>query len=146
VFVRDPSDIGQVVDLFRGREGIAQVLAGEEIARYELDHPRTGEVVLISEPRSWQAYYWWLDDQRAPSFARTVDIHRKPGYDPVELHVDKATRSIPLDATRVRGSHGAPAGDDSQRGIILSSEPGVLYSGSLADTDVYGLVLRQFGI
>ena len=146
VFVRDPGDIGRVVDLFRGREGIAEVLTGEGIARYELDHPRTGEVVLISEPRSWQAYYWWLDDQRAPAFARTVDIHRKPGYDPVELHVDMATRSIPLDATRVRGSHGAPAGDDSQRGIILSSEPGVLYSGSLADTDVYGLVLRQFGI
>jgi hypothetical protein len=73
-----------------------------------------------------------------------VDIHRKPGYDPVELHVDLASRSIPLDATRVRGSHGAPAHSDSQRGVILASRPGVLTQGALADVDVCGVVLRQF--
>ena len=74
---------------------------------------------LISTPNSWQAYYWWIDDARAPKFARTVDIHRKPGYDPVELHFDIATKSIPLDATLVKGSHGAPARDASQRGVLL---------------------------
>ncbi len=76
--------------------------------RYDLDHDRAGDVILISTPNSWQAYYWWLDDANAPAFARTVDIHRKPGYDPVELFFDPATRSIPLDATLVKGSHGAP--------------------------------------
>ena len=65
---------------------------------------------------------------------------------PVELHVDMATRSIPLDATLVKGSHGAPARDESQRGVILASQPGVLDSGTLVDTDVFGIVLRQFGI
>ena len=146
VFVRDAADVGRVAELFRAQEGIAEVLVGDERARYGLNHERSGEVLLISTPNSWQAYYWWLDDARAPGFARTVDIHRKPGYDPVELHFDMATRSIPLDATLVKGSHGAPARDVSQRGVIVASERGVFPMQVLADTDVCGLVLRQFGI
>jgi hypothetical protein len=125
---------------------VAQVLVAEERRNYDLVHERSGEVILISSAGSWQAYYWWRHDNLAPNFARTVDIHRKPGYDPVELHVDMATRSIPLDATLIQGSHGAPARDASQRGIILASQPGVLDSGTLVDTDVFGIVLRQFGI
>jgi len=146
VFVSNTADVGRVADLFRGREGIAEVLVGDERAKYELDHERAGEVVLVSTPNSWQAYYWWTDDARAPKYARTVDIHRKPGYDPVEMHLDMATRGIPLDAALVKGSHGAPPRHESQRGIILSSEKGVLVGQALADTDVYELVLRQFGI
>ena len=146
VFVPNAADIGRVVDLFRGAEGIDEVVTGDDRARYDLDHPRSGEVVLISSPDSWQAYYWWLDDARAPGFARTVDIHRKPGYDPVELHFDPATKSIPLDARRVGGSHGAPARDASQRGVLIASQKGVLFAPTLADIDVCPLVLRQFGI
>ncbi len=146
VFVRDddPQTCAQVVDLFRDAEGFAEVLAGRERAKYALDHERSGEVVLISTRNSWQAYYWWLDDAHAPAFARTVDIHNKPGYDPVELHFDPATKSIPLDATLVRGSHGAPVQDDDQRGVILASRPDVLGMPSLADVDVADIVLRQF--
>ncbi|MCY2992377.1 MAG: alkaline phosphatase family protein [Planctomycetota bacterium] len=146
VFVKDavPAVIQRVKELFRGTAGIEQVLVGDELAHYGLQHPRSGEVVLISTPDSWQAYYWWLDDARAPGFARTVDIHRKPGYDPVELYFDPATRSIPLNATLVQGSHGAPVRNAAQRGVLLASRSGVLGSEHLADTDVAGLVLRQF--
>lgn len=146
VFVRDQRDIGRVVDLFTGQPGFAEVLAGQDRDRYAMSHERSGEVILISEPSSWQAYYWWTDDSRAPEFARTVDIHRKPGYDPVELHIDRATRSIPLDATLIQGSHGAPAKTEAQRGVLLSSERGVFVEQPLADTDLCDIVLRQFGI
>lgn len=154
VFAADSQAAERAAQLFRGREGIAEVLVGPERAKYGLDHERSGEVVLVSSPESWQAYYWWLDDGisgggtacRAPKFARTVDIHRKPGYDPVELHFDPQTRSIPLDARLVRGSHGAPAVDESQRGVMIASDRGVLVGHALADTDVHELVLRQFGI
>lgn len=136
----------QAADLFRGRPGIAEVLVGTQRGRYGLEHPRSGEVILISTPQSWQAYYWWLSDDRAPKFARSVDIHRKPGYDPVELCFDPATKSIPLDATRIRGSHGAPAVDSSQLSVLLASEP-MLFSGPTAkDTDVFGIVLKHFGV
>jgi hypothetical protein len=142
----EPAVIDRVADLFRGREGIADVLVGDQRGRYRLTHPRSGEVILISQPDSWQAYYWWLSDDRAPRFARTVDIHRKPGYDPVELHVDVATKSIPLDATLVKGSHGAPALDRSQRSVMLASRPGLLPGTSMADTDVFNVVLRELGM
>ena len=139
-------NIERVRKLFAGHEGIAEVLVGDELARYELNHLRSGQVVLVSAPNSWQAYYWWLDDARAPPFARTVDIHRKPGYDPVELHFNPATKSIPLDATLVRGSHGAPVRERWQQGVLLTSERGVLEGPPMADTDIFDLVLRQFGI
>ena len=103
-------------------------------------------MILISTPRSWQAYYWWLTDDRAPRFARTVDIHRKPGYDPVELCFNPADKSIPLDATRIKGSHGAPAVDRSQRTVLLASEPTMFPGTELKDTDVFGVVLRHFGL
>lgn len=148
VFVQDQDEvvIRRVAELFANEPGIAEVLRSEEQQRYELAHARCGELVLVSEPNSWQVYYWWLEDQRAPGFARTVDIHRKPGYDPVELFFDPASKSIPLDATLVQGSHGAPALSAEQRGILLSSERGVFVERPLADTDVADIVLRQFGI
>jgi predicted AlkP superfamily pyrophosphatase or phosphodiesterase len=148
VFVkdRDAATIRRVVELFRGKPGIAEVLAGSERDKYALSHERSGDVVLVSTPNSWQAYYYWLDDAQAPKFARTVDIHNKPGYDPVELHFDMATKSIPLNATLVKGSHGAPAATEAQRGVLLSSQRGMFVERPMADTDVCDLVLRQFGI
>lgn len=146
VFVRDSESrqVDRIAALFRSVEGIAEVLQGDELQRYGLNHPRSGDVVLISEANSWQAYYWWLEDSKAPGFARTVDIHRKPGYDPVELHFDATTRSIPLDATLVQGSHGAPVRDTWQRGVLMASEPAVLPSAALSDTDIANVVLAQF--
>ena len=82
----------------------------------------------------------------APAFARSVDIHRKPGYDPVEMFWDPTAKGIPLDANLVRGSHGAPALLPEQRGVLLCSEQGVFVERPLADTDVADIVLRQFGI
>jgi hypothetical protein len=148
VFVKDhePSAIQKVRKLFDGHEGISEVLSHNELSRYELDHTLSGDVVLISSPESWQAYYWWLDDAVAPPFARTVDIHQKPGYDPVEMFWDGVNKGIPLDATLVKGSHGAPARSADQRGVLLSSERGVFVEQPQADTDVADIVLRQFGI
>ncbi len=136
----------RVAELFHGQTGIDEVLLGTQRGRYHLEHPRSGEVILVSTPRSWQAYYWWLSDDRAPQFAGTVDIHRKPGYDPLELCFDPATRRIPLDATRIKGSHGAPAADGSQRSVLLASEPTLFPGPAVADTDVFGIVLKYFGL
>jgi len=148
VFVkdRDPSVIRRVVETFQNQPGFAEVLAGDQRQKYKLAHERAGDVILISPANSWQAYYYWLDDAAAPKFARTVDIHQKPGYDPVELHFDMATKSIPLNAGLIKGSHGAPVTTDAQRGVLLSSRAGVIGKTAVVDTDVYGIVLRQFGI
>lgn len=147
VFVKDATadSISRVVDLFQGVSGIAEVLSGSDRDKYNMSHERSGEVILVSTPNSWQAYYWWLDDAKAPAFAHTVDIHRKPGYDPVELHFDMATKSTPLDATLVQGSHGAPPTTEDQQGVLLASESGHFVE-SVSNTDVCGIVLRALGV
>ena len=148
VFVQnsDPQTIQRARQVLADQPGIAEVIMREDLGRIDLAHPLSGDLVAISEPPSWQAYYWWMEDDRAPAFAHEVDIHRKPGYDPVEMFWDPAIKGIPLDASLVRGSHGAPPFDPSQRGVLLSSERGVFVERPLADTDVADIVLRQFGV
>jgi len=148
VYIRDPDPqvARRAADVLASQSGVAEVLTRDQLNRYDLQHPHCGELVVISEPSSWQAYYWWFDDRHAPAFARSVDIHRKPGYDPVELFFDPSSKSIPLDATLVQGSHGAPAVDPAQRGVLLASQRGVFVERPLADTDVGDIVLRQYGI
>ena len=148
IFVKDaePAIIAKVVDMFTGMPGVADVLTGERLAHFDMDHDRSGEVVLVSTPNSWQAYYWWLDDDNAPAYARTVDIHRKPGYDPVELFIDPATKSIPLDASLVKGSHGAPALDPTQMTVLVCNQPGLFPGPIVRDTDVFGIMSRYFGL
>ena len=107
-----------------------------------LAHERSGEVMLISTANSWQAYYWWTDDDRAPEYARAVDIHNKPGYDPVELCFDMATMSVPLDATLIKGSHGAGKNGQDNFGLLISSMAGL--SGAINDTAVFEIVLNHF--
>jgi predicted AlkP superfamily pyrophosphatase or phosphodiesterase len=147
IFVNgDAATVHRVADAFHGQPGVAEVFDPRHTPQYDLRHAHSGELVVVSAPNSWQAYYWWSDDAQAPTFARTVDIHRKPGYDPVEMFFDPVARGIPLDATLVKGSHGAPPVDPSQRGVLLCSEHGVFVEGPTADTDVADIVLRQFGI
>ncbi len=148
IYVQDASQaiLQQIAGYFTGAPGIDEVLVGPQLAKYGLDHARSGQVVLVSSPNSWQAYYWWLDDAFAPPFARTVDIHRKPGYDPVELFVDPATRSIPLDATLVRGSHGAPVHDESQETVAICSDPGLFPNHVISDRAIFETVMRIFGL
>jgi Type I phosphodiesterase / nucleotide pyrophosphatase len=146
VFVRDGNqDIcRKVVELFEGAAGISEVLDSAGQREYGIAHPRCGDVVLVSSRESWQAYYWWNDDDRAPGFARTVDIHRKPGYDPVELYFDPVRRAIPLDATLVRGSHGAPARAPDQQGVLLCSAPLPAWTESVRDIDIHTMILQHF--
>ena len=145
VFVKDHDQtiIERVAALFDEVDGIAEGLRGDSLNRRFMNHDRSGNIVLVSTPNSWQAYYWWMDDSLAPAFASTVDIHRKPGYDPVELHFDFATKSVPLDATLIKGSHGAPAESEAQQGVFLCSRDCDI-ADSIVDTEIYDLVLGLF--
>ncbi|WP_275415574.1 alkaline phosphatase family protein [Virgisporangium aliadipatigenens] len=90
VYVRDPADLPAVEKICGALPGVAEVLGEEGKREHGLDHDRAGDLVLVAEPDSWFTYYYWLDDARAPDFARLVEIHRKPGYDPAELFFDPA--------------------------------------------------------
>jgi predicted AlkP superfamily pyrophosphatase or phosphodiesterase len=163
VHVADPADIPRVRALIERIDGVAEVLDAEGKARHGLDHPRSGELVALARPDAWFTYYYWEDDARAPDYARTVDIHRKPGYDPVELFLDPALRLpkaaigwrlakrrlgfrtlldvIPLDARLVKGSHGLVTEREEDGPLVISSEPDLLPDGAVAATDVKRLIL-----
>ncbi|MFT3787039.1 MAG: alkaline phosphatase family protein [Tepidisphaeraceae bacterium] len=168
VYIRDDVEAAArelLQHTLRELPGVARVLVGHERAEVGLDHDRAGDIVCLAEPDAWFTYYYWLDDARAPDFARTVDIHRKPGYDPCELFIDPNLRLpklriarkllarklgfrnlldvIPLDASLVKGSHGVPATDPNKRPLLISSEPRLLGSNDLAATDVYGVIERH---
>lgn len=138
LYVRDPGMRNEVRDMVSKIEGVDRVVAPEEL---ELDHPRSGDWIVLAKPDAWFTYYFWLDDHVAPDYARTVDIHRKPGYDPVELFMTSMPRAmlrlaqkklglryrmdvIPLDATLVKGSHGLHPSPEDGPLVIGPTPPG----------------------
>ncbi|MBZ5706962.1 MAG: alkaline phosphatase family protein [Acidobacteriia bacterium] len=165
VYVRDPARVAEVKRVLEHTQGIERVLDAAGKAEYGLDHERSGELIAIAEPDRWFTYYYWLDDTLAPDFARTVDIHRKPGYDPAELFVDPKLRLpllkvawtllkkqlgfrylmdvIPLDAGLVKGSHGRITDDPLDGPVFISSEKALVRGESVAATDVKELLLRH---
>jgi len=100
-------------------QGVDRILSSQEKRNLNIDHERSGELIAISDRDKWFSYYWWHSSDKAPSFARTVDIHRKPGYDPVELFIDPQTKSIPFDTSLVKGSHGRPSDPSTDEGYSL---------------------------
>lgn len=88
VYINENFSIPKVRSLLEDIDGIALVLGDTEKPKYHLNHPRSGELIAFTDSDAWFTYYYWLDDTFAPDFAKTVDIHRKPGYDPVELFID----------------------------------------------------------
>lgn len=165
VYIKNRSRVQAVQEMLRRIDGIESVLDHEGQRAWGLDHTRSGELIAIAEPDRWFTYYYWLDDCCAPDFARTVDIHRKPGYDPVELFVDPAIRFprlhigrrllqkalgfrylmdvIPLDARLVKGSHGRVTNNAAEGPLVISSEPSFLPEKAIHATDVKDLVLRH---
>jgi predicted AlkP superfamily pyrophosphatase or phosphodiesterase len=163
VYVRRPDQVREVQRLLEGLPGVERVLDDDGKRAAGLDHPRAGELVAVARADRWFTYYYWLDDARAPDFARTVDIHRKPGYDPVELFIDPALRLpkvaigwrlakkvlgfrylmdvIPLEPSLVKGSHGRPTDDLAAGPLVISSEPGLLPDGPVDATQVKELLL-----
>jgi predicted AlkP superfamily pyrophosphatase or phosphodiesterase len=163
IYVKKRELVDEVRRMIAQEPGVDAVLDGDGKTSIGLDHERSGELVAIAKPDCWFTYYHWLDDDRAPDFARTVDIHRKPGYDPAELFLDpnlalpkvsigwrllKKTLGfrtlmdvIPLDANLVRGSHGRPNQNGEEGPILISSRPELLPDGPLEATSVKRVIL-----
>jgi predicted AlkP superfamily pyrophosphatase or phosphodiesterase len=168
VYVNDNDDLPRVRRVLGELSGVDMVLDRAEQARYQLDHPRAGELVVVAEPDAWFTYYYWLDDDRAPDFARGVEIHRKPGYDPAELFFNPADplvkakaglnlvkkkvglryamNVVPLDPAPVRGSHGRLPDTPQDGPVLLCSDPREPGRDKLAATDVHNLLLGLQGI
>ena len=162
IYVKNSADKKEVKKILEAIPGVAKVLDTKEIESHHLNHERTGDFVLIADTDKWFTYYYWLNDAKAPDFARCVDIFKKPGYDPVEMFMDpknpliklragyKLARKltgfrylmdvIPLDATLVKGSHGSPFCDKRFYPVFISNQT---TKSELEPTDVYKLILNS---
>jgi predicted AlkP superfamily pyrophosphatase or phosphodiesterase len=144
VYINDPSCTDEVTSLLKQVKGVELILDRKQQSEYKIDHERAGDLVLMSDEDSWFTYYFWENDDVAPDYARTIDIHRKPGYDPCELFIDPTIRFpkwrialfllkkklglrglldvIPLDASLVKGSHGRDRVSLKEQPVLLGTD------------------------
>ncbi|NNF19832.1 MAG: alkaline phosphatase family protein [Flavobacteriaceae bacterium] len=162
VYVNDPEIRAELTDQLSRIPGVEKALTGEELNAYKLDHERSGDIVLLAEADSWFTYYFWNDDAKAPDYARMVDIHKKPGYDPVEMFTDPADPFvmpkiawkllkkkigfrtvldvIPLKPELIKGSHGIVPGDKGDYPIFISNKKAVNLPDKVSAVEVRGLM------
>lgn len=166
VYVNKSEALGRTRELLASLDGVEEILDEDGKRARGLDHPRAGDLVVISTADRWFSYYYWLDDEHAPDYARTVDIHRKPGYDPVELFIDPAIRIPALaigsrllrrklgfralldvisakDTALVRGAHGRPTDDPLDGPLVIGSDAALLPDGEVDALDFKSLVLSH---
>ena len=165
IYLNDRSIEKAVREAIEKQPGVDKVVGGKERAALGLDHSRAGDLIALASDNAWFTYYYWLKDARAPDFARCVDIHRKPGYDPVELFLDPKLTApklriawrllkkklgfrmlmdlIPLDARLVKGSHGICPPSRNDYPILISGNNGLWSGDILPPTEVYQIIKRQ---
>ena len=163
VYFNDLSERERVKTILENTEGIALVLDEEGKKEHHLNHERSGDLIVMAETNAWFTYYHWLDDAKAPDFARLVDIHKKTGYDPVEMFMNpknpliklraayKLARKllgfrylmdvIPLDATLVKGSHGGIRAGKQFYPILISDSK--ISDKNILATDVYDVIWKS---
>ena len=167
VYVNDPAKLNYVRSLLERVAGVAKVYDPSSKEQIHLDHPRSGDLIVLAEPDAWFTYYYWMDESRAPDFASTVDIHRKPGYDPVELFIDPKILApkvkigwtllkrklgfrsllhvIGTDASLVRGSHGLLP-TTRETGPLCIGDSDVVKKDAYEAIEMRDLILRQLGL
>jgi len=165
IIVQDSSKLDEVRKILEGVDGVEKVLDQADQKKLGINHERAGDFVVVAKKNAWFSYYWWLDDELAPDFARTVDIHRKPGYDPAELLIDSAIKFplvnavwfllkkrlglrallklTPLSGEQIKGSHGRIPDDPLDWPVIISSQPAALKS-VCTSTEVHPYIISGF--
>jgi predicted AlkP superfamily pyrophosphatase or phosphodiesterase len=165
IYLNDPSLLSRARDLLLSHPGVESVLGAQEKTEMGIDHPRAGDLIAIAAKDAWFTYYYWLDDAVAPDFARCVDIHRKPGYDPVELFLDPQIPMvklkilwrlaqkrlgfrmlmdvIPLDAGLVKGSHGRRADDPADQPVLICDRADSELPPQIDSTGVFSVLENQ---
>ncbi len=164
IYLNDQTIKSEVKELLKGINGVERVLSHNELEEAHLNHDRCGDLLLIADKNSWFTYYFWMDDAKAPDYARMVDIHKKPGYDPVEMFTDPEDKFvmpkvilkllkkklgfrtvmniIPLKANLVKGSHGRIPEDQSDYPVFIKNNKGSLKQELFKSTEVYELITK----
>ncbi len=155
IYINDNAVEEKVRSIVSNLPGVALTLDREAQKKYHIDHERAGDIVLVADTHSWFTYYFWLDDAVAPDYARAVDIHKKPGYDPAELFMTSKARAgykllrkklglryvmdvIPLDATLVKGSHGSVLVPEAYHPVLITDN--AVDKTAVTAVDIYDVI------
>lgn len=159
VYINDLSQKERIKEILSKVDGIGLIMDEEEKREHQINHERSGDLVLMAKADSWFTYYYWFDDKVAPDFARSVDIHNKPGYDPVEMFMNPANPFIklragyklarkllgfryrmdviPLNANLIKGSHGTLDIGKEYYPVLIDNQK---RNNEIAATDVYDVI------
>ena len=162
IYLNDITLKDEIISILKNTDGIEHVLSGDDLKTSNMEHQRCGDIVVVADKNSWFTYYFWLDDKKAPDYARMVDIHKKPGYDPVEMHTDpkdiflmpkiiwKLLKKklgfrtvldiIPIDASLIKGSHGRLPESEEDYPVFISNNSDIDLKKQLVATDIYHLL------
>ncbi len=165
IYLNDKSLKQEVKQLLESQKGVSAVLMGDEIKNTHLNHERSGDLIVLADTTSWFTYYFWDDDIKAPDYARMVDIHKKPGYDPVEMMVNPKDKLvtfkviwklikkklgfrtvlniIPLNAALIKGSHGIVPEDKDDYPIFITNKKDIGLAQNMQATEVYSLLKKH---
>jgi predicted AlkP superfamily pyrophosphatase or phosphodiesterase len=165
VIVQDRSKLDKVRKILENTDGVEKVLDQDAQKKLGINHVRSGDFIVVAKKNAWFSYYWWVSDERAPDYARTVDIHRKPGYDPAELLIDPAIKLplmnivwfllkkrlgfrallklTPLTGEKIKGSHGRAPEDSLDWPVIISSQPSA-FKRDCTSTEVHQTIISGF--
>jgi len=158
VYINDQSVTEQVMNILRNTKGIELILDRNAQKEYHIDHERSGDLVLMSDKDSWFTYYFWLNDAVAPDYARCVDIHKKPGYDPMEVFMTSKLKAgykllrkklgfryvlniVPLDASMIKGSHGCVTTPKEYHPVLVTENG--KQGTSVSAIDIYNVIWKQ---
>jgi hypothetical protein len=163
--VQDRSKLDEVRKILENTDGVEKVLDQDAQKKLGINHVRSGDFIVVAKKNAWFSYYWWVSDERAPDYARTVDIHRKPGYDPAELLIDPAIKLplmnivwfllkkrlgfrallklTPLTGEKIKGSHGRVPEDSRDWPVIISSQPSA-FKRDCTSTEVHQTIISGF--
>ncbi|WP_224490122.1 alkaline phosphatase family protein [Robertkochia flava] len=164
IYVKDQGSVETLARKLGALDGVDKIWYGEQRREVGLKHDRAGDIVVSADKDSWITYYYWFDDAKAPDFAPTVDIHRKPGYDPVEMFTDpdkslmplrilwKLLKRklgfrvlmdvIPLKPELVKGSHGRVPEDKNFYPLAMSNSGIFEDTEEIAAEEIYDIILN----
>ncbi|MDB9960928.1 alkaline phosphatase family protein [Oceanihabitans sp.] len=162
IYLNDITVKDKIISILKKTDGIENVFTDEDLKTVNIDHHRCGDIVVVADKNAWFTYYFWLDDKKAPDYARMVDIHKKPGYDPVEMHTDPKDKFlipkiiwkllkkklgfrtimdiIPIDATLIKGSHGRIPESVDDYPVFISNNSSIELDKQLLATNIYDIL------
>ena len=162
IYLNDITVKDKIISILKNTDGIENVFTDEDLKTVNIDHHRCGDIVVVADKNAWFTYYFWLDDNKAPDYARMVDIHKKPGYDPVEMHTDPKDKFlipkiiwkllkkklgfrtimdiIPIDATLIKGSHGRIPESVDDYPVFISNNSSIELDKQLLATNIYDIL------